>query len=79
MRALTDYDKKILAVLDAKAGFASGDIADKVKPLFGVNRRQHCAAVLSWLKRLEKDGLVARMDQEHPIAWVKVEQAPIPL
>lgn len=77
MRALTDYDKKILAVLNTKAGLTSGDIADQVKPMFGTNRRQHCAAVLSWLKRMEKEELVARMDHEKPIAWVKVEQGPI--
>lgn len=77
MRELTDYDKKILAVLGFEQGLASGDIADQVRPVFGSNRRQHCAAVLSWLKRMEKEGWVARMDQEKPIAWVKVEQGPI--
>jgi hypothetical protein len=72
---LTDYDRKILAILTCDSGFTTGDIADRVRPLFGTTKRQHSGAVLTWLRRLERAGLAKRMDAEAPICWAKAKGA----
>lgn len=71
---LSDYDRKILIVLDTVGGYTTSDVADRVWPEFGGSRRTHSAAVRSWLLDLEKKGLVKRLDDEKPVCWVKVEQ-----
>jgi hypothetical protein len=72
---LSDYDHKILAILTCDSGFTTGDIAERVRPMFGSSKRQHSGAVLSWLRRLEKAGLAKRMDQDSPICWVKAKES----
>ncbi|WP_241299572.1 MULTISPECIES: hypothetical protein [Burkholderia cepacia complex] len=71
---LSEYDHKILIVLDTVGGYTTSDVADRVWPEFGGSRRTHSAAVRSWLLALEKKGLVKRLDDEKPVCWVKVEQ-----
>lgn len=71
MDTLTDYDKKILAVLNTEGGFTTVDVATKITPRFGSNNRQHSAAVRSWLCRLERNGLVRKLDDLKPVCWVK--------
>ncbi|BBA45405.1 TPA: hypothetical protein ACK3Q6_005539 [Burkholderia cepacia] len=71
---LSDYDQKILVVLDTVGGYTTSDVGDRVWPEFGVNRRTASAAVRSRLLDLEAKGFVKRLDDEKPVCWVKVEQ-----
>lgn len=68
---MTDYDQKILDVLSTRGGFTTGDVAKRVMPMFGSNMHQHSGAVRSWLLRLEKSGLVRRLDNDKPVCWCK--------
>lgn len=68
---LSDYDKKILAVLDTDGGFATGDVAKKVMPQFGRSVHAHSGAVRRWLIVLEGKGLVRKLDNDKPVCWVK--------
>lgn len=72
MDRLTDYDKKILAVLDTEGGFTTARVVARITPRFGSNNRQHAAAVRSWLCRLERNGLVRKLHNLKPVCWVKI-------
>ncbi|MCK4120406.1 hypothetical protein ACI2UK_24460 [Ralstonia nicotianae] len=74
---LSEYDRKILAVLDTTGGYTTADVAKHVTPVFADNRRMHSAAVRSWLVQLERKGLVKRLDDLKPVCWVKVDGAAI--
>ena len=67
---LTDYERKVLAVLAADGGYTTGVVAERVSPMFGGNKRAHSSAVRSWLLGLERRGLVKRMDDEKPVCWM---------
>jgi phage head maturation protease len=67
---LTEYDKKILAALDTRGAFTTSQVAAKVAPMFGHNKRTHSGAVRSWLLRLEAAGLVKRLDNQKPVCWL---------
>lgn len=69
--ALTLIDKNILAALDMRGGFTTGQVAKKIHPQFGHNARTHSGAVRSWLIRLEKERLVGRLDDQIPVCWIK--------
>lgn len=62
---------KILAVLDTDGGFTTGDVAKRVTPIFGHNKRTHSHAIRSWLCDLQKRGLVKTLDDQKPVCWVK--------
>lgn len=68
---LSTYEQKILSALDTQGGYTTGDVAGKVHPQFGSNKRQHSGAVRSWLINLEKRGLVRKLDEQKPVCWVK--------
>lgn len=68
---LTDYHRKILAQLDTRGGFTTGQVAERVEPMFGHNRRTHSGAVRAWLSELKAAGLVREMDDRKPVCWVK--------
>jgi len=68
---LTEYEKKVLAALEWRGGMLTRDVADRVRPRFGNSQHQHSAAVRSWLMRLEKLGLVRRLDDKKPVCWVR--------
>lgn len=70
--SLTDYEEKILLVLPTDSGFQTGDIADRVWPVIGDNRRQHAVAIRALLLGLEAKGLVRKLDSEKPVCWTKV-------
>ncbi len=72
---LTDYECQILATLDTRGGTATGDVAQKVRPLFGSNMHQHSGAVRSWLLQLERKGFVRKLDDQRPVCWVKTAAA----
>ncbi|WP_175693959.1 hypothetical protein [Burkholderia ambifaria] len=72
MSDLTEYDRKILAVLDTDGGFTTTEVARRVEPTFGGSRHTHAGAIRSWLVQLERRGLVKRLDDEKPVCWVKV-------
>lgn len=67
---LSAYEQKTLDTLEGKGGYLTRDIAARVKPQFGQNKRAHSAAVRGWLRSLEKRGLVSRLDNELPVVWV---------
>ena len=67
-----NYFQQILDALDVVGGFTTGQIAKKVKPMFGTNNRQHSGAIRSWLIELERKGLVRRLDDKLPTCWIKV-------
>lgn len=67
----TEYDKQILAALDTQGGFTTGQVAKKVLPRFGHNARTHSGAVRSCLEALERQGVVARLDEQKPMFWIK--------
>ncbi|WP_150670963.1 hypothetical protein [Pandoraea anhela] len=73
--SLSEYDKKILGILDARGAYTTADVAKRVEPQFGHNRRTHSGAVRSWLLNLERQGLVRRLDDQKPVCWLKVDQA----
>lgn len=70
---LTDWHRKILAELDAQGGFTTGQVAARVSPVFGHNRRTHSGAVRGWLLELKAAGLVREMDDQKPVCWVKTK------
>lgn len=73
---LSPFDNQILSALHMDGGFLVRDIADKVPQQRGtVNNRQHCAQIRFRLLQLEKLGLVHRLTDETPIAWVKSKLA----
>ncbi|CAB3627900.1 MAG: hypothetical protein J0I68_17780 [Achromobacter sp.] len=65
---LTYYEKKVLAALSGPGALLTRDVADRVRPRFG-NQHQHSAAMRVCLVRLEKLGLVRRLDNEKPVCW----------
>ncbi len=69
---LTPFEKQILDALECSGGFLVRDIAEKVpRPASALNNRQHCAQIRFRLLQMEKRGLVHRLTDETPIAWVK--------
>ncbi|WP_157659968.1 hypothetical protein [Burkholderia ubonensis] len=71
---LTDYDRKILATLDASTARTTSEVARAVAPVFGGNRRTHAGAIRSWLAALERQGMVKRLDVTVPQRWLKVNE-----
>ena len=67
----SEYHQKILAVLDTRGGFTTGDVAARVAPMFGHNRRTHSGAVRQWLLELKSAGLVCELDAQKPVCWIK--------
>ena len=71
---LTPYEEKILGVLDVAiwGGHMTRDVAEKCGHIAGglSNRAGQSSLVMQSLKRLEKRGLVKRLDDHLPIAWV---------
>lgn len=66
---LTPYEEKIIECLWTAR--TTRTIAEKCGHVAGgVNRASQSSLVLNSLKRLEKRGLVKRLDDELPIAWV---------
>ncbi|MGA3983458.1 hypothetical protein ACI2TD_18040 [Ralstonia nicotianae] len=76
-RGLSEFDKKVLAVLDTIGGYTTAEVMKRVTPVFADNRRMHSAAVRSWLVQLERKGLVRRLDDLKPVCWVKVGDAAV--
>ncbi|CAB3698710.1 Uncharacterised protein [Achromobacter denitrificans] len=66
---LSEYEKKVIAALAGPGALLTRDVADRVRPRFGSNQQQHSGAVRAWLLRLEKLGLVRRLDTEKPVCW----------
>lgn len=63
-------ERDILLALSEREGTGVRDMPDFLPPKFGP--RAHWSQwASSRLRRLEKAGLVARMDAEKPIAWVR--------
>jgi len=72
---VTPYEEKILAILCPKWGTDTRRIAERCGHVAGgVSRASQSALVLNSLKRLEKHGLVKRLDGELPIAWVLAKE-----
>lgn len=72
---MSEYERKVLNALAWFGGFTTGQVAERVSPMFGGNKRQHSAAVRSWLLGLEKKGLVKRLDDQKPVCWTRATKA----
>jgi DNA-binding transcriptional ArsR family regulator len=67
----------ILRSLSMKYGWSTSDIATGVGRQPGAETDDlHRAAIRRELRALERDGLVCRMDDEYPIAWMLTDKAP---
>ena len=72
---LESYDLAILRALDLDGGFAVRHIADR-SAAFDCGRswpgakRSQSGAIVGRLKKMEAAGLVKKMDDLKPIAWV---------
>lgn len=72
---LTPYEEKILTILDHKRGETTRRVAERCGHIAGgINRASQSALVMQSLKRLEKRGLVKRLDDQLPIAWVLAKE-----
>lgn len=67
---LTGYEVRILETLDETCGMCTRNVTIRVGN--SINRASSSALMLASLRRLEKLGLVKRMDADLPIAWVRV-------
>lgn len=65
------YDAQILEVLEGEGGFTTGDIAERVGPVFGHNKRTHSGFIRTRLLAMQNAGLVRPMDDMKPVVWVR--------
>lgn len=65
------HNKKILAAMAEDGGFTALSIADRSGLPSSGNGRMRSGAMRSWLSLLEGCGLVRKMDDLKPIAWVR--------
>lgn len=70
---MTDFEAQILAVLSGagSGGYTTGDIAARVGPLFGHNKRTHSGFIRTLLLAMQANGMVKPMDNLKPVVWVK--------
>jgi hypothetical protein len=68
---LTPIDQAILSSLQKDGGWIIRDIAGGIPQPAGMSNRQHSALINQRLHIMETNGLVRRLDDEKPIAWVK--------
>lgn len=72
---LTPYEEKILTILHPKWGSSTRMVAVQCDSIAGaVSRASQSSLVLNSLKRLEKRGLVKRMDGELPVVWLLAKE-----
>jgi hypothetical protein len=67
---LTEVDRKILAALDERGGSLTGDVAAAARP-WGRDRRVESAWTRERLVDLKKRGLVAELDDQKPVCWLR--------
>lgn len=75
---LHDHDRKILAVLDERGAFTSGQVSSAAFP-GARSRRQTSGAVRSWLDDLKRRGLVAKADDQKPVCWIRTPAGTVAL
>lgn len=65
---------EMLAMMSDRWGTTTGDLAQRHSRLqhCGANRHQQSASALAVLRQLEAQGVVKKLDNEKPIAWVLV-------
>lgn len=68
-----DCQQKILDALDTLGGFTTGQVAERVSPMFGHNKSTHSRAIRQQLLALKDAGLVREMDDQKPVCWIKTE------
>lgn len=68
---MTHYEEKILGCLHYVGGTSTRDVAAQIGDVT-FSRASHSALVLQALKKLERQGLVKRLDDALPIAWLLV-------
>jgi hypothetical protein len=74
MKSFNDaqIQNEIINLVPEHCGWATANIAKALPTKFGHNRRTNSGYVLSHLLRLEKNGLVRRLDDKKPIAWTRM-------
>lgn len=69
----TETEREILSRLTEEGGFTTGRVAKHVS-YCKFNKRARSAAVREWLLRLEREGLVAKLDDQKPVCWVRTSR-----
>lgn len=72
MICLSSHDRQVLNTLEDVGASTTRAIADQVGFRFGHNNHTQSAYVLGILRDLERHGYVRRLDEEKPIAWLRV-------
>lgn len=70
--ALRPWHRDILAALDERGGFLSRDVGKVVWPSMSPRTRSQAARM--HCEELERRGLVGRLDDEKPVAWVRTSR-----
>lgn len=66
------HDRKILKALADDSGCTTLTVAARAGITYGRgNGRMMSGAMRSWLTLLERRGLVAKMDDQKPICWIR--------
>ena len=79
--ALDQLEREALSVLSDNWGTSTNDLGHEVwkkygRTFGGVSPQKRSSAWLQVLLRLERRGLVRRLDDLKPVAWQRVPQAP---
>lgn len=61
-------DRGILIALDEDGGFSVKHLANRVGR-WSLNNRRNSGVLANYLRDLERRGLVAKLDDQRPIAW----------
>lgn len=73
---MIDYESLILDAMGpggpGAGGLLTGDIAKKVRPMFGSTNSQHSGFIRQRLLTLESEGRVRKLDDQKPVCWVRV-------
>ena len=69
-----NYERPILMALSEDSGRLTGQIANTFSSPFRRSLRQHSSDVRAWLIEMEKRGLVKRLDDQNPVAWMRTKR-----
>lgn len=69
---LDHFEREALSLLSAEFGTTTGDLAQQMPSMkvWDYSRRAQSQNMLTVLHRLQACGLVKRMDDQKPIAWI---------
>jgi hypothetical protein len=68
---MSEYEVMILAALDERGAFRTGQIAKSFASPCNRSVREHSSDVRVWLLDMRERGLVKPLDREKPVCWVR--------